>query len=88
MKVKDGFMVRTVGGKIVAIAVGERSQSFNGMITLNETGKFIWKCLEKDTTMDKVVEKLMQEYGIDEATANDAANSFIDVLKSNDLLDD
>lgn len=88
MKVKSGFMVRPVGGKIVAIAVGDRAKEFNGMITLNETGKFVWKCLEKDTTIEKIVAKLMKEYDIDEATAQDAANSFIEVLRQNNLLDE
>ena len=43
MKIKSGFITKKIGDKIVAVAVGERIKSFNGMITINETGEFIWK---------------------------------------------
>lgn len=81
-------MVREIGGKIVAIAVGERSQEFNGMINLNETGRFIWKCLEKDTTVDAVVDKIVNEYGISTLDATQAATIFIDELRKNELIDE
>ena len=74
MKIKSGFMTRKIGDKIVGIAVGERSREFNGMINLNETGQFIWKCLENDTNIDEVVNKVVKEYDIDNETANKYAN--------------
>lgn len=43
MKIKDGFMLRKVGGQYVVVAFGEASRSFNGIIRLNETGKFLWE---------------------------------------------
>ena len=42
MKIKDGFVTRKIGDKIIAITVGEHTKDFDGMITLNETGHFIW----------------------------------------------
>ena len=56
MKIKNGFILRDVGGKTFVVAVGERSREFKGMITLNETGKFIWKALENENTVDGVVD--------------------------------
>lgn len=88
MKIKSGFMTRKIGDKIVGIAVGERSKEFNGMINLNETGQFIWKCLENNTTINEVVEKVVKEYEIDNDTANKAVNSFIDELKKHDFIED
>lgn len=88
MKIKSGFVARKIGGKIVAIAVGERSNEFNGIINLNETGQFIWNCLAKDTTAEDVIAKVMKEYEIDEATAKPAVEGFITELKANDLLDE
>ena len=88
MKIKEGFVTRKIGDKILAVAVGERSRKFNGMITINETAQFIWKCLEKDTTVDKVTQKVIEQYSIDEATARQAVENFIFELKQNELLDE
>lgn len=34
MKIKNGFVLRDVGGQAVVIAVGEQARHFTGMITL------------------------------------------------------
>ncbi len=61
MKIKDGFLLRDIGGKTFVVATGELSKEFNSMITLNETGKFIWQALSTETTESEVVEKLLME---------------------------
>lgn len=88
MKIKSGFVTRKIGDKIVGIAVGERSNEFNGMITINETGEFIWKCLEKDTTEEKVAQKVEKKYNIDNETARNAVKGFINELRKYNLLDE
>ena len=41
MKIKNGFVLRDVGGQAVVIAVGEASKTFHGMINLNATEKMV-----------------------------------------------
>ena len=45
MKIKNGFILRNFSDAYVVVAVGEAAKDFNGMITLNETGAFLWKTL-------------------------------------------
>lgn len=59
MKIKSGFILRDVGGKTFVVAVGSRSREFKGMITMNETGKIIWKTFENDATIDDAVAAIM-----------------------------
>ena len=66
MKIKSGFILRDVGGKSFVVAVGDRSREFKGMITLNETGKLIWKTLEKEATIDDVVEAITNVFECDD----------------------
>ena len=40
MKIKDGFILRTVADSCIVVPVGERSIDFSGVITLNEVGAF------------------------------------------------
>ena len=46
MKLKDGFILRSVAGETVVVPTGD-DLDLNMMITLNETGKFLWEHLEK-----------------------------------------
>ena len=55
MKIKSGFVLRDVAGKTFVVATGELSKTFKGMITLNETGKYIWKLLENEITKEEII---------------------------------
>lgn len=88
MKIKSGFITRKIGNKIVGVAVGERSKEFNGMIDLNESAEFIWKCLEKDTTAQEIAQKVSEHYDIDIEKATNATDIFIKALKENNLIEE
>ena len=45
MTLKKGFMLRSIAGTHVVIPLGERVVDFNGILTLNETGAFLWELL-------------------------------------------
>ena len=67
--------------------VGRATNDFNGMITLNDSGSFFWDCLTHETTIDKVVEKVISEYDIDTETAKRDIEKFIKMLEDNNLLE-
>lgn len=86
MKRKQGFIVRQIAGQNVAIAIGEMSKSFHGMIKLNNSGLFIWNKLENETTEEEIVAALTEEYEVDAERAASDAKSFIEVLRSAGIL--
>ena len=45
MKIKEGFILRKVGGSNVIVPTGNETNEFNGMITTNDTGAFIFEKL-------------------------------------------
>lgn len=81
MKIKKGFIVRRVGGQNVAVAVGEMSKSFKGMIRLNETGKFLWDLLSAGAEEDELVAKILEEYEVGESDARADVLSFVAKLE-------
>ena len=88
MKIRDGFVVREVAGTYLALATGELSKIYNGSITLNSSAKFIFDCFLEETTKEEVVGKMLETYeGIDEATALEAVNEFVEMLKKENLFD-
>ena len=87
MKIKDGFVLHSVGDENVVVAIGKMTKKFRGMIRLNSTGAFIFRQLEKETDEKKIVDALISEYGIDEQTATTAAATFVSQLKDAGVLD-
>lgn len=82
MKIKNGFVVREVGGENVVVPVGEMSKVFHGMINLNETGAFLWKFFSEEHTLDEGVAALLGEYDVDEVTAREEVKKFLETIKS------
>ena len=75
MKIKEGFVLRSVMGNNVVVAVGEASKSFRGMIKLNGTATAIWKLLEEGKTESEIVEAMLEIYEVErEKLAADVKN--------------
>ena len=82
MKIKQGFVMREVGGANVVVPVGEMSKAFHGMINLNETGAFLWKFFSEEHTIDEGVAALLGEYEVDDATAREEVEKFLETIKT------
>lgn len=85
MKIKEGFILRTVAGETVALP-SEGITDLDMMITLNDTGRFLWEQLQTETDIDGLSKALASEYDIDELTAKGAAERFVAKLKELDFL--
>jgi len=88
MKIKPGYMHREVAGCAVVVSRGIRTVKFGGMINLNDSGAFLWKLLENGATQDELLEKMLEEYDVDEKTAKEGINAFINKIREADLLDE
>ena len=86
MKLKDGFVLRQVAGEYVAIPSGDEVD-LNKMITLNETGAFLWERLGTETTQDALAEALLAEYEVDLDTAVRCVEDFTAKLEEYGFLD-
>lgn len=73
-------MQSTVAGRAVVVPLGH-TNTFRNMIKLNESGKFLWSLLVKETTRDALVDALMAEYEIDRAVAERDVDAFLDTLR-------
>lgn len=80
MKISNQFALREIAGNYIIVPFGENTVSFNSMITLNETGAFLWKLLENQSTKDELLSRMLEEYEIDEATASQHIDNFITKL--------
>ena len=85
MKLKDGFVLRTVAGDTIVVPTGD-TLDLNMMITLNETGKFLWEKLEKGAETEELVAALLEEYDVDETTAKEHIAAFVEKLNGHGFL--
>ena len=66
MKIKKGFILRTVCGENVIVGEGLDAINFGRMLCLNETAAWLWKqALEQgDFTADSLAAALCNEYDV------------------------
>lgn len=87
MKISKGYYLKNIAGENIVLPIGLNIVSFNGMITLNNTGAFLWNQLNTEKTEDELVALLLNEYEIDGASAKVDINEFITTLKNASLLE-
>lgn len=88
MKLKEGLLLRQLGDSFVVVPVGQAAIDLRGMISLNGTGAFLWKCLQNEQTEQALTEALTETYEVDEAVAAADVKRFIELLAANELLDE
>ena len=88
MKIKSGFVVRKIMDEFIVVPVGQRVTDFNGLITLNESGKFLWDILvAKDSTIEGLTDAMLEEYEIDRTTAELDVQKFVLILRQQELIE-
>lgn len=88
MKLKYEFVVRDVAGQVVALPAGKDSAQFNGMIKLNSVGEFIFKKLANETNLEEILSEVSKEYDVSADEARASVESYLEVLRSNGLLEE
>ncbi len=88
MKIKDNFMLRQIAGTWLAVPIGERVVDFNGIITLSESGAFIWRMLENGASREEIVSSILDKYEIDEETARKDTEAFLEQLRRDGIAEE
>mgnify|MGYP004459225009 CR=1 FL=1 len=87
MKLKYKFTVNKVGGEYIAAAVGKKNGAKDKVISLNETGAFIFRALLKETDEEAIITSLLKEYDVSGQDAAKSVSDIITALKREDLLE-
>lgn len=81
MIIRNTYILRKIGGDYVIIPTGTTPLEFNGMITVNEQGAFIWEQLTSETTREALIDAVLSEYEVDRDTAGKDVDDFLSVLR-------
>ena len=86
MKIEKDFVLREIAGDNIIIPTGKMVSKFNGLITVNELGVFLWKLLQEDVTFEELVQNVLEEYDVEESIARNDIQRFLEKLQEGGIL--
>ena len=81
MRVSKDFILRQIADEYMLVPIGQAATRFNGLISMNEIGHFIFTALTEDTTEEQVLDQIIAEYDVDRATAAQDLGDFLQQLR-------
>ncbi|MFA7417537.1 MAG: PqqD family protein [Acholeplasma sp.] len=87
MKIKKEYILKSVAGQHIVVPIGREAVKFHGMITLNDTGKFLFESLKEPASIEQLVNKVMDAYEVDLKTARKDVEMFVDLLIKNEIIE-
>ena len=87
LKLKNDFILRRIVDTWVAVPIGSNAPNTSSLLTLSDTAAFLWNLIVEGYDYETIISKTVAEYDIDESTAKDDIEKFIETLRSHDILD-
>ena len=88
MRINENFVLRQIADTWVVLPLGDTTLDFNGMMTLNETGSFLWSLLEKGCEKGDLTNALLDEYDVTREQAEADVEEFLNKLRNIDCLEE
>lgn len=88
MRIKDGFVLRSVVDEFIVMPTGENIARFEGAVVLNDVSAFIFKQLESPASREDVLAAVLNEYDIDETTAAADLDALLVQFRQMNLLEE
>ena len=90
MKISSNYVIREIAGDYIIVPIGQAVFDFQGLITVNEIGAFIWKLLqENDLTLNEIETAIKDEYEVESSIVKKDVIVFLNqLIKYRILLND
>ena len=86
MKINPNYILRNIAGEHVVVPTGEEGVNFNGIITLNESGKLLFETLKTGVQSKDLVDVLINKYDVNLSQAQEDVEAFLETLRSKNVL--
>ncbi|SKC39480.1 Uncharacterised protein [Acholeplasma oculi] len=87
MKIHKNYVLKQVADQHVVVPIGSEAVKFQGMISLNKTGAFLFECLMQEQTLESLVHAMLEKFDVEIEKALKDINAFLDILEKHNLLE-
>ncbi len=87
MKVKQNYVLKEIADQYVVVPIAEEAIRFNGIISLNKTGKRLFQKLQTEQSEKDLVDYLVSVYEVEPDKAKEDVLNFIKTLKEKNILE-
>lgn len=88
MKLNKDIMLGNIDGKDFAIATGNLSKTFNGIINNNPTANFIFTLLQTEQTEDSIVAAMLEKYDAPEDVIRADVKEVLEIIRNAGILEE
>lgn len=88
MRIVSGFCIREILDEVIAVPGGEAAKRLSGIVSLSPVARFLFEELENEHTAESLLAALMDEYEVDQQTAEADLKEFLEYLRSYNLLEE
>ena len=81
MKVSKEFILREIAGEHILVPIGTAAANFNGLISMNEVGRFLFDLLAEERTPQELADCVCGEYDVPPETALQDVENFLQQLR-------
>lgn len=85
MKLKETFITHTTNNEQILV---DTSGKFSGIVRNNNTAAFIVDCLKEETSIEEIINKMIEEYDAPIEDIKKGVNDVLDTLRKIGALDE
>ena len=71
------FVCREIAGEMILVPNGKAAYDFNGLASVNSTGAFLWKLLERERTFQELCAAFAREYDLTDGQSAEDVSGFL-----------
>lgn len=89
MKIKPNYVLKNIGDNIIVVPLKEEALRFNGIISLNKSGQYLFELLQdNDLSEEELLHKILDRYEVSKDVAIKDIKQFIRKCMDNNLFDE
>lgn len=86
IKVEEDVVLREIAGECFLIPTGKTVLKYNGMLQVNPLEAELWEMLRRGTSLEQLVQTMMNVYDVQENVLREDIQEFLDELRESGIL--
>ena len=86
IKVEEDVVLREIAGECFLIPAGKTVLKYNGLLQVNPLEAELWEMLRQGTSLEQLVQTMMNIYDVQESALREDIQEFLDKLRESGML--